>query len=139
LLYSGHLLVLIKGKSLENHLEKYDPETVDLDLVWIFNRFLSDLLWRHVAGGPPVIDRVDLIKCILVFHVDRDAPVCELELDGQSPALRLQLISDIEVNQYIGFFDVQVKHLPLVHLQQGLADLIEDHEGGRLIVGLRVR
>ena len=136
--YGCHLLVLIKGKSLENHLEKDDPETVDLDLVGIFNRFLSHLLWCHVARGPPVIDWVDLILCIFVFHVDRDPPVSELELDGQSSALRLQLISDIEVNQYIRFFDVQVKHLPLVHLQQGLADLIEDHKGGRLIVGLRV-
>ena len=74
---------------------------------------------------------------IAVFQINRDSPVREFELNWESTTLGLELVILVEIDQYIRFFDVQMEHLLVVHFLKGLADLAENDEGGRLIVGLR--
>jgi hypothetical protein len=74
---------------------------------------------------------------IAVFQINRDSPVREFELNWESSTLGLELVIRVEIDQYIRFFDVQVKQLLVVHFLKGVADLAEDDEGGRLVVWFR--
>ena len=82
-------------------------------------------------------DGANFASSVPVFQVNRDSPVCKFKLYRDFSALGLELIISIEIYQYIRFFDVQVKQLLVVHFLKGVADLAEDDEGGRLVVGLR--
>jgi hypothetical protein len=85
-----------------------------------------------------VEDRICPLLRFLVLHVYRDAPVSKFKLDGQLSTLCLVLVRHIEIDQYVRFFDVQVQDFFVVNLQKSPADLIEDYECGRFIVGLSV-
>ena len=83
-----------------------------------------------------MVDRIRPILKLALFQVDRDTPVCEFKADGELCALGLELIGNVEIDQYIRLFDVQVEDLLVMDLEESLAYLVKDHEGGRLIIGL---
>ena len=82
-------------------------------------------------------DGANFASSVPVFQVNRDSPVCKFKLYRDFSTLGLELIFSIEIYQYIRFFDVQMKHLLVVHLLEGLADLAEYDESSWLVEGLR--
>jgi hypothetical protein len=82
-------------------------------------------------------DGANFASSVPVFQVNRDSPVCKFKFYRDFSALGLELIFSIEIYQYIRFFDVQMKHLLVVHLLEGLADLAEYDESSWLVEGLR--
>ena len=83
-----------------------------------------------------MVDWICPILKLALFQVDRDTPVCEFKTDGEPCALGLELIGNVEIDQYIRLFDVQVEDFLVMDLEESLAYLVKDHECGRLIVGL---
>ena len=83
-----------------------------------------------------MVDWICPILKLALFQVDRDTPVCEFKTDGEPCALGFELIGNIEIDQYIRLFDVQVEDFLVMDLEESLAYLVKDNECGRLIVGL---
>lgn len=81
-------------------------------------------------------DNVSPSLIVTFFHINRDTPVRELELNREFSTLGLELVLPTKIDQYIRFFDIQVQHFLFVHFLERFTDLAEDDEGGWLIVRL---